>query len=106
MNMNDSLTNNNVNFDSENNVISVKFDTVGKIMNSSENVVKLKDINITKVNMPASIKAQNKSSLIDDNQIGWKDVVMDNSIEQNSSNFKEGRNHFNFNFMVEKLFLL
>ena len=101
VNMNDSLANNNVNFESENNVTSVRIDTVRKIMNSSENVVKLNDINI---NMPASIKAQNKSSLIDDNQIGWKDVVMDNSIEQSSSNFKEGRNH-NFNFMVVKLFL-
>ena len=37
VNMNDSLTNNNVNFESENNVTSVNFDTVGKIMNSSEN---------------------------------------------------------------------
>ena len=101
VNMNDSLTNNNVNFDSENNVISVKFDTVGKIMNSSENVVKLKDINNMKVNMPASIKAQNKSSLIDDNQIGWKDVEMDKSIEQNSSNFEKGRSHLILNCKIK-----
>ena len=97
VNINDSLINNHVNFKSDTNV---KIETGGKVMNSSENVAKQKDKNILKLDMPAIIKPRN-NSLIDENQIGWKDVEMDKSIEQNSSNFEEGRSHLISNCKIK-----